>query len=178
MKNAFANLRSFLFISLLLLNANGYGQSISGIINSYYRINGINIVPNTVTVTSAAGLSPGMKILIIQSKGAAINTTNTNSFGSLDAIGNAGNYEFNFICGIAGNNVLLQYELRNTYDVPGLVQLIPVPQFASVTVTDTLKPMPWDPVSGTGGVLIMELSDTLHLNNVIDASAAGFTGAA
>ena len=153
-------------------------QSISGVVNSYYRVTGINIVPNTITVSSATGLTPGLKILIIQMKGAGINSTNTSSFGDITSVGNAGNYEINYICGISGNNVLLKYQLLRTYDAPGTVQLIPVPQYTSVTVSDTVKAASWNSVSGTGGVVILEASDTIFLNAPIDASGKGFIGGA
>jgi hypothetical protein len=164
--------------SLLFACDSSFSQSVSGVINSYYKVTGINVVPNTVTVASASGLSPGMKILIIQMKGASINQTNSSSFGNINSIGNAGNYEFNFICGIAGNNVLLQYELTRTYDPAGLVQLIPVPRYGSVTIADTVRSSPWNATTGTGGVVVLEASDTVYLNSSIDVSGQGFAGGA
>lgn len=151
-------------------------QTISGTINSYYQVTGINIIPNTVTVSSSAGLSPGVKVLIIQAKGATINTSNTSSFGNISALNNAGNYEFNYICGVSGNTILLQYELLRSYDVGGSVQLIPVPQYNSVTVTDTVRAAAWNSATGTGGVLVLEARDTVFLNSVMDASGRGFSG--
>ena len=151
-------------------------QSISGVINSYYKITGVNIVPNTLTVSSAVGLTPGLNVLIIQMKGAGINSSNSSSFGNISSIGNAGNYEFNYICGISGNNVLLQYQLLKSYDAAGFVQLIPVPQYTSVTIVDTVKPSPWNSVSGTGGVVVIRASDTIFLNGPVDVSGKGFEG--
>lgn len=163
---------------LLFAAGSCFSQSVSGVINSYYKVTGVNVVPNTVTVASASGLSPGMKILIIQMKGASINQTNSSSFGNINSIGNAGNYEFNFICGIAGNNVLLQYELTRSYDPAGLVQLIPVPRYGSVTIADTVRSSPWNAATGTGGVVVLEASDTVYLNSSIDVSGQGFAGGA
>lgn len=165
-----------LFVSILYTTT--IAQSVSGIINSYYKVTGVNIVPNTLTVSSAAGLTPGLKILIIQMKGAVINSSNTSSFGDITSVGNAGNYEINYICGISGNNVLLQYQLLKTYDVSGSVQLIPVPQYNSVTITDTVKPAVWNAVTGTGGVVVLQASDTIFLNSPIDVSGKGFEGGA
>ena len=160
----------------MILSATTFAQSISGIVNTYYKVTGVNVIPNTVTVSSSAGLTPGQKILIIQMKGATINSANSNLFGNVTALGNAGNYEFNFVCGIAGNNVLLQYELLRPYDAAGLVQLIPVPQYNSVTVVDTVRPATWNAATGTGGVVVIEAANTIFLNSAIDASAKGFVG--
>jgi len=151
-------------------------QSISGVVNSYYRVTGINVVPNTVTVTSSAGLSPGMKILIIQMKGAAINSANSNLFGNINAVNNAGNYEINVVCGVAGNNILLKYSLTRSYDATGSVQLITVPQYNSVTVVDTVRAANWSAATGTGGVVVLEASNTIYLNSAIDVSGKGFVG--
>ncbi len=161
-----------------IMHSTTISQSVSGVINTYYKVTGVNVIPNTVTVPSAAGLTPGLKILIIQMKGASINSTNTSSFGNLTSIGNAGNYEFNYICGISGNNVLLQYQLLRSYDVAGSVQLIPIPQFSSVTVTDTVKASNWNAGTGTGGVVVMEATNTIFLNAPIDVSGKGFSGGA
>jgi hypothetical protein len=161
---------------LLSISTTTIAQSISGVVNSYYKVTGVNIVPNTVTVSSSAGLTPGMKILIIQMKGAAINNANSNLFGNINAVNNAGNYEINFVCGIAGNNILLKYSLSRSYDAAGSVQLIPVPQYNSVTIVDTVRAANWSAATGTGGVVVLEASNTIYLNSAIDVSGKGFVG--
>jgi hypothetical protein len=148
-------------------------QSISGVINSYHRVTAINTVTNTLTLTSVAGLSIDTKVLIIQMKGATINNTNTASFGNLTAINNAGNYEVNFVCGIAGNDVLLSLPLARTYTVAGAVQLVSIPIYNSVTVTGTVTGQAWNNASGTGGVIALE-AQTIFLNSNIDATGIGF----
>jgi hypothetical protein len=177
MKSA-AFARLLLLAGILYTSAGSFAQSISGIVNSYYRVTGVNVVPNSVTVSSGAGLSPGVKVLIIQMKGAAINQTNSSSFGNINAIGSAGNYEFNYVCGVAGNNILLQYELMQTYDPNGYVQLITVPTYNSVTIADTVRAAPWDAASGTGGIVAIEATSTIFLNSAIDVSGRGFAGGA
>jgi len=151
-------------------------QTISGVVNSYYKVTGVNVVPNTVTVSSSAGLSPGMKILIIQMKGAVINSANSNLFGNINSVNNAGNYEINTVCGVAGSNILLKYSLSRTYDAAGFVQLIPIPQYNSVTVVDTVRAANWSAATGTGGVVVLEASNTIFLNSAIDVSGKGFVG--
>lgn len=151
-------------------------QSVSGVINSYHKVTAIAHSTATLTVTSSAGLSPGTRVLLIQMKGAAINTTNSNLFGTITAMNSAGLYEWNTVCSVAGNTVLLKYGLVNTYDASGFLQLVAIPQYVSVTVSDTLTAPAWDPVSGTGGVLVLEASDTVFLNAPVSVTGKGFTG--
>ena len=152
-------------------------QSISGVINSYHSIITVNTATNSLTLPSTAGLVAGTKVLIIQMKGAAIDNTNTSSFGNITNISQAGNYEFNYICGIADNDVVLRYQLTRSYDNTGSIQLITVPQYNIVTVTDTVKAAPWNASTGTGGVVVFE-ADTIHLNSAISVSGQGFAGGA
>lgn len=154
------------------------GQNISGVVNSYHRVTAINTATNTLTVSSAAGLSPGVKVLVIQMKGATIDNSNAASFGNVTSIGNAGNYEFNYVCAVSGNNVILIYNLLRSYTVGGMVQLVTVPQYTSAVVIDTLKAAPWDAAAGIGGVIAIEASNSITLTKPVDASGMGFTGGA
>ncbi len=167
-----------LIISVIALYLQGYSQSVSGVINTCQRVTAINTVTNTLTVSSIAGLAPGQRILMIQMKGATINNTNSASFGNMVAINNAGNYELNTICSIVGNDVLLQNVILRTYTVSGFVQIVTVPQYTSVTVTDTLRATPFNAASGTGGVIALRATDTIFLNSGVTASGAGFPGGA
>lgn len=153
------------------------GQSISGVINSYYRVTAVNSSTSTVTVSNAGGLVPGLKVLIIQMKGASIDNSNSSSFGNITSLGEAGTYEYNTVCAVAGNDILLRQELARSYNSAESVQLIPVPQYNVITISDTLKAAPWNRTAGTGGVLVIE-ADTIHLNSGIDVSGAGFSGGA
>jgi Secretion system C-terminal sorting domain len=167
-----------LFLTLFLFltpSQKTAGQSISGIINTYYKVNAVNSATSMLTLTSTAGLSPGIKVLIIQMKGAIIDNTNTVAFGNITNLNNAGNYEFNTICSITGNDVLMKYNFAKSYTASGSVQLIPVPQYNTVTVTDTLRPAAWNSATGTGGVLVLE-ANTINLNSAIDARGKGFVG--
>src|SRR5215213_3827153 len=75
-------------------------QNISGVVNTYHRVTAINTPTNTLTLSSVTGISPGAKLLVIQMKGAAIDNSNAASFGNITSIGNAGNYEFNYVCAV------------------------------------------------------------------------------
>jgi hypothetical protein len=154
-----------------------HAQNISGIVNSYHHVTGINTTTNTVTLASVAGLTPGVKVLVIQMQGATIDNTNTATFGNVTSIGNAGNYEFNYVCAVNGNDVMLVYGLQRTYDVAGKVQLVTVPQYTAAIVTDTLKAAQWNAATGTGGVIAIE-ARSVTLTRPIDASGKGFVGGA
>ena len=171
--------RRIIRICMLLLffpALHGWGQSISGVVNSYYQVTAINTGSNTVTLNSVAGLSPGTKILLIQMKGAAINNSNASTYGNITAINDAGNYEFNIICSISSNDVLLKYQLINTYTIAGQVQLVSVPVYSAVTISGPLSATAWDPVSGTGGIVAIEATGSITMGSSIDVSGQGFQG--
>lgn len=166
--------RLCLFVLLFyIFSLKTVGQSISGVVNSYYKVIGINTVTNSLTVLNPVGITPGVRVLLIQMKGATINNTNTTSFGNITALNNAGLYEFNTVCSIAANTVVLQQQLLNSYDLSGSLQLVTVPMYSTVTVTDTLKSNPWN--GNTGGVVAIE-ADAVNLNSGIDVSGQGFAG--
>jgi hypothetical protein len=155
--------------------------NISGIINNYYKATAI--VSGTIsgssysgiTLQSIAGLAKGDRVLIIQMKGAAIDETNSSSFGNITGIGNAGKYEFSSICGFLNNTIVLSNQLLNTYDV-SLIQVVRVPVYDDAVVVATLQAQAWDAVTGLGGILALEVTGTLTLNANINASGAGFKG--
>ena len=160
------------------------GQTISGVINSYYNVTGITNYGtyNTysysgITLESIAGLSTGDRIMIIQMKGATINeTTNSSSFGNISSINNAGKYEFSSICGFLNNTIVLSNHLLNTYDV-SMVQVVRVPVYnQNIEITGTLMASPWDSTSGLGGVLALEVNGNLTLSADITTNGAGFKG--
>src|ERR1700743_544044 len=105
--------------SFLYICPSGQTQTVSGITNSYFKVVSINTASNSVTVDDASGLSSGQRVLIIEAKGAAIGGANASTFGDITAINNAGNYEFNTICTISGNEVVLKATLLNSYDAAG-----------------------------------------------------------
>ncbi|HKH59429.1 MAG TPA: hypothetical protein VKA49_01290, partial [Flavitalea sp.] len=176
MKKA-ALIRLALLVACCHCSLGSLAQSVSGVINSYYKVTAVNTSANGLTVSNAAGLVPSTKVLIIQMKGASIDNSNTSAFGNITNVAEAGNYEYNMICAVAGNDVLLKYELIHPYSSSGSVQLIPVPQYNIVTVSDTIKAAPWTAASGTGGVVLLD-ADTVYLNSAINVSGQGFAGGA
>jgi Secretion system C-terminal sorting domain len=155
--------------------------NISGIINTYYKATAIvsGIISGNsysgITLQNITGLSKDDRVMIIQMKGAVIDETNSASFGNITSIGNAGKYEFSSICGFLNNTIVLSNQLLNTYDA-ALIQVVRVPVYQDANVVGTLQPQAWDPLTGTGGVLALEVTGTLTLNADIDASGTGFKG--
>ena len=166
-----------IFTFFTVLNT-GFGQAtnINGVINSYFKI--IEVIPakNCVRVSDATGLSQNDKVMLVQMKGASINTTNTSSFGDITSINNAGNYEINQVCRINEDSVFFTYTILNDYTPTGKVQLVKIPVYTDAIVTDTLKAAPWDNATGLGGVVAIQVTGELTLNAPVSAIGAGFKG--
>lgn len=147
--------------------------SISGIINAYTPVLALNPCDNKITVENATAYNTGDTVLMIQMKGAIIDMTNTSSFGNITDYKNSGNYEFNFVKSKSGNIIELKNKITRSYDIPaGKVQLVRVPYYNSITVSDTLTCLPWD--GSKGGILVLNVRDTLELNADINTSGKGF----
>jgi gliding motility-associated-like protein len=154
-----------------IVSNNGIGN----IINSYTPVIALNECDNKITVEDAGAFNTGDTVLIIQMKGAVIDSSNTASFGTITDYKNAGNYEFNYVKSKAGNIIELKDSLTRAYDVPvGKVQLIRVPYYNTANVISTLTCLPWD--GDKGGVLVLNAKDSVNLYADIDVTAKGFRG--
>jgi len=148
---------------------------ISNIINDYTPVLALNPCDNKLTVEDGTKYNAGDTVLLIQMKGAVVDSTNTAAFGNVTDYKNAGNYEFNYVQSKTGNVIELKNKLTRQYDIPvGKVQLIRVPYYNSVNITDTLTCLPWD--GNKGGVLVLNVRDTVNLNADINVSSKGFKG--
>lgn len=145
-------------------------QNISGIINSYAQVTAI--AGTTITTISSTGFAVGDKIIVIQMKGASITTSNTSAYGDITNLNNAGNWEFATIASITGNDIVIAAPLVKTYTMNAKVQLVTVPSYCNVTITDTLKCQAWNGL--TGGVLAFTSGGTVTMNADIDVSGKGF----
>ncbi len=162
-------------IRLTVTGCNQGNNGISGIVNDYTPVLSYEICRNRLLVEDATAFKTGDTVLIIQMKGAIIDSSNTPNFGNITNYRNAGKYEMNYVDQIVGNQVQLKNFLINDYDLPdGRVQLIRVPFYQSATVTDTLTCLPWD--GRKGGVLVLNVGTSLTLNSAIDVSRKGFRG--
>jgi hypothetical protein len=149
---------------------------ISGVINSYYQVTDFVPTYNGLRVLNVTGLANLDRVLIIQMKGATINSNNSAAFGDLVSIGDAGKYEFATICGFLNDTVIFEKQLLNTYDYSQSVQLIRIPVYNDVTINGTLLPQPWNPVTGTGGVVALIANGVITLNADVNADGAGYRG--
>ena len=149
---------------------------IQGIVNRYYQVVEVLPVKACIRVTNPTGLAHNDRVMLIQMKGASINTGTGSNFGDTTSLNDAGNYELGTVCDVRGDSVFLVYLLLNSYDVTGKVQLVRIPQYYSATVTDTLKAASWNNVTGTGAVLAISVQEDLTLNERIYADSTGFRG--
>jgi gliding motility-associated-like protein len=170
---------SFLLYGLLCLFIGhaALGQTtISGIINQYAKVTYIAGTGDRLRV-GANLFAVNDRVLVIQMKGAAINTANAATYGDVTALNTAGNYEFATVVNVSGDTVVLGSPLCKQYNPDDSVQMVRVPVYrGSVRVTAQLTCPPWGP-GGTGGVLALEVEDSLVLDADIDVSEKGFQGA-
>lgn len=162
---------ALLFPALLFAQTN-----ISGVVNTYHKILGINYLVSGLKLDNVSGIAVNDRVMIIQMKGATVNTSNTSSFGSVTNLNNAGNYELATVCAVRNDSVFLLQQLLNNYTVTDKIQLVRIPTYMSALVTDSLEAAPWDSAAGKGGVLAIIVTGTLSLNAPISATGKGFKG--
>jgi gliding motility-associated-like protein len=164
---------SYIFLFFLFLTAPVFSQNtnISGVVNSYTPV---TIIANcSIGVLDASAFSVGNRVMIIQMKGASVDTTsNTTNFGDVLNLNSCGNYEFCHVSSIVGNTIYLTAPLLRSYDATGTVQLIKVPQYVNATVVAPITCPNWN--GSLGGVIVLECSGTLTLNDSIVAKGKGF----
>jgi gliding motility-associated-like protein len=165
-------LRCFLILFFLFTASFSYAQTI---INKYAAVFSYQGCDNNLTVDATTGFAVGDTVLLIQMKGAIIDTTNTPNFGNVLSYNGCGNYEYNVINAINGNNISLVYNIVRDYDIPfGKVQLVSVPSFQNYTVNQAHTCMAWN---GTkGGVFAINVVNQLTLNDTINVTGKGFKG--
>lgn len=154
--------------------APGLDSCVSGVINRYYAITGFDKCENTVTVSSANGLSPGQEVLLIQMQGALVDGSDSPTSGSLIDLGAAGNYERATIAEITNaRTITFKEKLLNRYEPNFQAQLITIPQYSTIVIRDTLTAPAWD--GNTGGVLIFD-AEKVKLESAISVVGKGFRG--
>ena len=189
----------------------GAGGTLNGIVNAYYPPSAAGTLAAGSTsvalgaVAAGGAQSPivsGDLLLIIQMQDAAINSTNTSSYGhgtpgepasGWTNLNNSGNFEYvtatnavpitggtlNFLAtGPTGG-------LLNTYTRAAYIagtqgqrtyQIIRVPQYTSATLSSGLTAMIWN--GTTGGVLALDVSSQLTLGGTVAVDGLGFRGGA
>jgi uncharacterized repeat protein (TIGR01451 family) len=189
----------------------GAGGTLSGILNAYYPPAGAGTLAAGATsvalgAAAAAGaqtaIASGDLLLIIQMQDAAINFTNTSSYGhgtpgepasGWTNLNNSGNFEYvtatNSVPVTGGTLNFLATGpttgLLNTYTSAAYIagtqgqrtyQVIRVPQYTSATLSSGLTAMIWN--GATGGVLALDVSSQLTLGGTVAVDGLGFRGGA
>ena len=139
---------------------------------------------NDLNDSTNGNLAVGDLLLVVQTQGASVTTTNTSAFGAVTNLNGAGLYEFVTITNAnsGSNRVDISTDcvgtgLRNTY-VPSLTQVIRVPQHSTLTVNAgaSIVPQAWN--GRTGGIVAVHVAGAAIINGSISANASGFRGGA
>ncbi len=184
------------------------GSYAGGVPNSYWAgaggsVTGAGSTTITLGTLNATGsstlLTAGDLILIYQTQGATINTSNSSAYGSggsngsglLSAYTNAGVYEYARVVSVSGNTVTIAGAgtggglVHNYFNLSyysqgggetGILdwQVIRVPQYGNYSVGSNLYTAQWN--GSSGGVVALDVSGTLTLTNQINADGYGFRG--
>lgn len=151
------------------------GTPISGVINSYTEVISLDKCTNALNVSDASSFKTGDTVLLIQMKGAIVDSTNSAAFGNVLNYRNAGNYEYNLVDQVSGNSIILRNVILKQYDFPGAaVQLVRIPSYQTATIIDKLTSLPWN--GKIGGILAFDVRDTLIMAADMDVTGKGFAG--
>ncbi|MBX3673920.1 MAG: DUF11 domain-containing protein [Burkholderiales bacterium] len=171
--------------------------SVTGVVNTYYASTGSAFAGSSSIPVSgpdgrgaATPIAAGDLLLVVQVQDAAIDSTNTATYGGsgggagYTSLNNAGRYEYAVAAGpVSGGLIPLAAPLANTYthanasSVQGQrrFQVIRVPQYSSATITGTVTAPPWDGASG--GIVAFDVAGTLNWGGqAIDVNGRGFRG--
>lgn len=156
------------------------------IVNAYCRVTAVS--GSTLTVASVlethALFEEEQQVVLIQMQADVLgNTSNSDSFGDVDAIGTAGLYEILEIESLtrsAGN--LVSVELKDppvnsfTTGSHDRLQLVSFPQIGnpSYTTTQNISCPAWN--GDHGGIVAFQVTGTLTLAHTIEADEKGFRG--
>lgn len=180
----------------------GPGGTLSGVVNTYYPGAATASAGSTsISIGSATGsatpIASGDLLLVIQMQDAAINSTNTDSYGDgfsgapasgSTGINNSGVYEFVVATSAAGASVSIRGAgagngLVNTYTNAAAsgsqgqrrFQVVRVPQYSSATLGSGLTATPWN--GSTGGIVVFDVAGNLALGSAtVNLSGMGFRG--
>ena len=170
-----------LILCLLILGFTGIAvfSQTPIIINKYARVlsrSDYQVVVDDVSQFKTAG---GDTVLIIQMQGVAINAADALGYGTTieQKVGVPGRYEFLITqSAVTATKTITFFTKINKYDPAGIVQIIKVPSYNSLSNSAVITCKQWDRSTKTGGVLAMIVGKTLTLNKNIDVSGKGFTG--
>jgi hypothetical protein len=165
---------SLLFLCFFSTLLSGQTDSLSGVVNTYAEVLDIDTCEARLCLTSSIGFEAGMSALLIQMQGAEIQQGDNSDFGTLTDLNSAGLFERCEIDSVAGDCVFLNQYLVHHYQLSGAVQLVSIPTYEQAVVSAELSAAPWN--GTTGGVLIIEVENTLDLQAPVNTSGQGFRG--
>lgn len=156
------------------------------ILNAYAKVSAINAGATTLTVTNVNETSHtftvGGDIIIMQMQDNCIgtNTTNATTFGNLSTIANAGRYEIRKIASRlpatgTPTSITLDFALTYTFntDANSSVQVVTFRDLgANYTTTANITGLAWD--GNVGGIIAIQVTNTLTLNHRVSADFIGF----
>jgi hypothetical protein len=183
-------------------------HAVTGQVNSYWP-GTANAAAGTITLSlgtrrgAAIDIQGGDLLLVIQMQGAAINYTNTTSYGSGVAGNNgsgylndanliAGRYEYVVARNVTpfsgggnltiegkgtGSGLMYAYANSDSTNTQGQIrfQVIRVPAYLNVNLTGNVTAAAWDGTSG--GIVALEVVNTLTLGGyTLNVDGAGFRG--
>ena len=165
------------FATILLLLAvetvSAQKSFIGGVVNQYTPVRDIDYCTNTIEVDNVFPFQVGDRVLLIQMKGAEVNTNDNNNYGQVIDLRGAGNYEFHDIKSITNRFITFESAMLKLFEVSGRVQLIHFPQYRTAEVTSPITALLLN--GAMGGMLVLE-ADSLFLNDSIDLSGKGYRG--
>lgn len=182
--------------------ADGPAGTLSGVVNTYYPgTSSTSSGDTSISVGSPSGapssIAAGDLLLVVQMQDAAIDSTNTGSYGDGVAgdpgsgsttLNNVGRYEYVIATGPVsggsvpitgsgpGNGLVYAYTDADASATQGQrrFQVIRVPQYSSATLSSGLIALRWD--GSVGGVLVLDVAGPLALGGTVDLSGFGFRG--
>ena len=107
-------------------------------------------------------------------QGVEVNSSPDKSYGKVISYSSAGSYEFIRVESVKDNIITLSKPLTRPYEVSGKVQIVRVPEFKNLTISDKLLCPKWNDT--IYGVIAFSVTDTLKLHQSIIADGAGFYG--
>lgn len=107
-------------------------------------------------------------------KGAEVFTGFNPNYGTISNIQTAGSYEFLKVLSVVGNTVTFTTRYVHLYNPAGAVQIVRIPVYTKARIVNPLIPRSWNGV--LGGIVAIEVTDTLWIVGDINATAAGFRG--
>lgn len=155
-------------------------------VNAYARVTVISGTSLTISNVNQTydSFDGGDRVIVMQMQDDVLgNTSNSDAFGGLGAINNAGVYEVATIASLttysgSPNTITLQQPLTATFNTCAncRVQIITYPNLGTpdYTTTGNMQPLEWD--GEKGGVLAFEVTGTLFLGHNIAANSMGFRG--